>query len=221
VVQSRGGTRHILWVAPPQPGKPVILYLHGNAGNLAARAARFEQFLAQGYGLIAPAYRGSSGSGGIPSEALIAADMAALYASLGDLIPGAAPDDVIIYGESLGSGVALRLIADTGVQPAALVLEAPFTSLPDVVRSSAPQFTSLIPRMQNIWDSAAHAKALRAPLLVLHGTDDTLIPIAQGRAVYDAARSGSKQMLEVPGGGHNGLWRGDILPRLWAFMGAQ
>ncbi|MBZ8118968.1 alpha/beta hydrolase [Roseovarius sp. LXJ103] len=221
VLQSHGGVRHILWVTPPESGKPVILYLHGNAGNLANRAGRFEQFLERGYGLIAPAYRGSSGSGGIPSEALIAADMARLYGSLGDLIPGLAPADVILFGESLGSGVALRLIADTRQQPLGVVLEAPYTSLPDVVRVSAPQFTSLIPQMQNIWNSAEHAQSLTAPLMIIHGTQDTLIPVAQGRAVHAAAGSAAKQMIEVQAGGHNDLWRSDVLRQIWAFIDAQ
>lgn len=221
VIRTEGGVRHVVWVAQPRPGRPVILYLHGNAGNLANRAGRFERFLARGYGLIAPGYRGSSGTGGAPSEALIAADMRALYGALGELIPGLSPGGVILYGESLGTGVALRLVAETGVQPAGVVLEAPFTSLPDVVRISAPQFASLIPRMQNIWDSARHARALRAPLMVLHGTGDTLIPIAQGRAVLAAAGARDKQMVEVQGGGHSDLWRSDVLPRLWRFIDAQ
>ncbi len=221
VVQSRGGVRHILWVAAPQPGKPVILYFHGNAGNLANRAGRFERFLERGYGLVAPAYRGSSGSGGNPSEALVAADMVRLYSDLDDLIPGLTPADVILYGESLGSGVALRLIADTGEQPLGVVLEAPYTSLPYVVRISAPQFASLIPRMQNIWNSAEHAKSLTAPLMVIHGTQDALIPVAQGRAVHAAAGSATNQMVEVQGGGHDDLWRSDVLRQIWAFIDAQ
>ncbi|MEB8386788.1 alpha/beta hydrolase [Rhodobacteraceae bacterium KMM 6894] len=219
-VHQTSGATMILWVAQPKPGAPVILYLHGNAGNLAARAGRFQQFIARGYGVIAPAYRGSSGSTGTPSETAITGDMISLYKALGDYIPGMNPNAVVIYGESLGTGVALKLVA-SGAKPAAVVLEAPFTSLPDVVRASVPRMTPLIPRMTSIWDSVHHARTLRAPLLVLHGTRDGLIPIEQGRAIVDAARSGIKEMIEVPGADHHDIWRGDILPRLWRFIEAH
>jgi hypothetical protein len=219
-VHQANGATMLLWVAQPRPGAPVVLYLHGNAGNLAARAWRFQQFIARGYGVIAPAYRGSSGSTGTPSEAAITADMVSLYKALGDYVPGMSPNAVVIYGESLGTGVALKLVAH-GAKPAAVVLEAPFTSLPDVVRASVPRMTPLIPRMTSIWDSAEHAQKLRAPLLVLHGAQDDLIPIEQGRAVLDAARSGTKQMIEVPGAGHHDIWRGDVMPRLWRFIEAH
>lgn len=207
----------ILWVAQPRAGAPVILYLHGNAGNLAARAGRFQQFIARGYGVIAPAYRGSSGSTGTPSEAAITGDMMSLYNALGEYVPGLNPNAVVIYGESLGTGVAVKLVA-SGAKPAAVVLEAPFTSLPDVVRASVPRMAPLIPRMTSIWDSARHVQSLRAPLLVLHGLRDDLIPIAQGRAVLGAARSDTKQMIEIDGAGHHDIWRGDVLPRLWRFI---
>ncbi len=222
VVRTHDGEVAITWVAAPKPGKPVILYFHGNAGNLALRAGRFNHFTARGYGVIAPAYRGSSGSTGHPSEAAITADMQQLYANLGALIPGLTSARIIFYGESLGTGVALKLAATTRHgQPAAVVLEAPFTSLPDVVRASLPRLAPLIPQMTNIWDSATHAKRLRAPLLVLHGKIDPLIPIAQGRAVFHAAGSRQKWFLAVRGAGHQNVWRDTVMPRLWSFIDDQ
>lgn len=208
----------IVWVAQPRAGQPVILYLHGNAGNLASRAGRFQRMIARGYGVIAPAYRGSSGSTGTPSEAAITGDMLSLYGALDAFVPGLEPGHVVIYGESLGTGVALKTVAASGVQPAAVVLEAPFTSLPDVVRASVPRMTPLIPRMTSIWDSARHARALRAPLLVLHGDRDDLIPIAQGRAVLKAARATNKSLITVQGAGHHDVWRAPVLRSLWRFI---
>ena len=222
VVQTHDGEISIIWVAVPKPGKPVILYFHGNAGNLALRAGRFNHFTARGYGLIAPAYRGSSGSTGTPTEAALTADALRLYADLGALIPGLTPARVIFYGESLGTGVALELAATTRqAQPAGVVLEAPYTSLPDVVRASLPRLAPLIPKMTNIWDSATHVKALRAPLLVLHGKQDPLIPIAQGRAVFRAAGSRQKWFVAVRGAGHHNVWRSTVMPRLWSFIDDQ
>lgn len=223
VTRQINGETLILWVAQPAPSQPTILYFHGNAGSLATRAGRFNRFTARGYGVIAPAYRGSSGSTGSPSEQAITADTAHLYANLDAILPGLTPDQVIIYGESLGTGVALKLLAgDPDIaQPRGVVLEAPYTSIPDVAARAYPQIAPLVDRMINIWDSKTHAKSLRAPLLVIHGNRDRLIPIRQGRVIYATARSRNKRFLRVRGAGHADLWRSDTLPRLWRFIDVQ
>lgn len=209
----------ILWVADPQPGRPVILYFHGNAGNLAIRTGRFGRLLKRGYGLIAPAYRGSSGSTGAPSEKKLSRDAAHVYRHMDSLIEGVTQESTVVYGESLGTGVALKLIAELPApMPAGVVLEAPYTSLPDVVSNLHPQLESLIPYMTNIWDSRQNVAMLTAPLLVLHGTEDTLIPIEQGRQIHAAAPSVSKRFLAVKGAGHTDIWRSDVLPVLWRFI---
>jgi len=211
--------RLIIWVAPPRIGKPTILYFHGNAGNLANRAGRFARFTNRGYGVIAPAYRGSSGSTGRPSEAALTRDAALVWRKMGQLIPGLTPQETVIYGESLGTGVALKLLAQpSNAQPAAVVLEAPFTSLPEVVQNTYPQLDPLIEHMKNIWNSRSHASALRAPLLVLHGTDDDLIPVDMGRQIFAIAPSKIKRFLPVPGAGHTDIWRSDVMSEIWAFI---
>lgn len=213
------GQSLVVWVAPPQEDQPVILYFHGNAGNLAMRATRFRQFIKRGYGVIAPAYRGSSGSTGHPSETALSRDARQIWRQLDHLLPGTPADRVIVYGESLGTGVALKLLATPDIPPpAAVVLEAPFTSLPEVVRHVYPQMIPLIPRMKNIWHSAEHARALRVPLLILHGTEDQLIPIAQGRKVLANAGSSQKQLVAVSGAGHVDIWQYSELAALWNFL---
>ncbi len=217
-LRSRGQTI-ILWVHAADPGQPTVLYFHGNAGNLANRAGRFARLTDRGYGLIAPAYRGSSGSTGRPSERALTRDAVQIWRKLGDLVPGLRPETTVIYGESLGTGVALKLLAQPGTPPPmAVVLEAPYTSLPDVALRAYPQLEPLIGRMKNIWNSKQHAKALTAPLLVMHGTLDQIIPIDQGRQVFDAASSPRKRFLAVRGAGHNDIWRSDSLPVLWRFI---
>ncbi|MDQ2088313.1 alpha/beta hydrolase [Marimonas arenosa] len=205
----------VLWVGAARPGKPVILYFHGNAGNLAARTGRFKRFAERGYGLVALGYRGSSGSTGRPSERNLGYDAARLWRRIGDF---AGDSPVVMYGESLGGGVALAAIAETGRQPAGLVLEAPFTSVQAVARAAYPQLESQIARMQNRWNSLDRIAALRAPLLVLHGTRDAVIPIGMGRRLFAAAPSQQKQFHAVPGGQHTDLWRSDTLPVLWRFI---
>ncbi len=219
VVFTSSGQRLILWVAPARSNQPTILYLHGNAGNLANRTRRFQHFIERGYGVIAPAYRGSSGSTGRPSEAAITSDIRRVYNRLDRLVPGLRASRTIVYGESLGTGVALKLLAGDNIpQPRGVVLEAPYTSLPDVVMFVYPQFEPLIPKMKNIWNSAEHVKQLQAPLFVMHGSQDTIIPLAQGRAVFDAAGSRNKQFLRIPGASHSETWRSDTLPKLWRFI---
>ena len=215
---SRGETL-VIWVSPPKGDAPTILYFHGNAGNLADRAQRFQLITARGYGLVAPAYRGSSGSTGTPSEPALTRDARRIWRKLHRLIPGLTPDKTVIYGESLGTGVTLKMLAGRNLAaPAGVVLEAPYTSLPDVARTAYPQLTPLLGQMRNTWNSLAHIRTLRAPLLVLHGTADRVVPIKQGRQVFAAAPSKRKQFLALPGAGHTDTWRTNSLPALWAFI---
>lgn len=219
------GETLITWIALPHAGQPVIVYFHGNAGNLALRAGRFNRLLDRGYGLVALAYRGSSGSTGTPSQKALTEDARALWAALDDLT-GPAPR--VLYGESLGTGVAIVGVAASaladpvkGTAPAAIVLEAPFTSMPDIAAAMNPAFARLAPLTQDRWDSAKWAHLLHAPLLVIHGTEDELIPITQGRQIFEAANSAEKELLAVKGAGHSDLWRTDTLPRLWHFIEAH
>lgn len=216
-----GGVTVMIWTAAPRPGKPVIFYLHGNAGGLKDRAGRFKHFQAQGYGIIAPAYRGSSGSTGQPSEPAISGDVHAIWRKFTNT-----KTPVVLYGESLGTGVAIGLLARLASDPTkgsvpadAVILEAPFTSLVDVARHAYPQIDPLLDHMTNYWNSLERAASITAPLLVLHGTQDTLIPVEQGRAIFDAARSPTKRFLAVKGAGHTDIWRTDVLPQIWQFIG--
>ncbi len=102
---------------------------------------------------------------------------------------------------------------------AAVVLEAPFTSLKDLATEHYAALAGLAEGLDSQWRSIDVApQALSAPLLVLHGTKDTLIPFTQGQRIFRAASSQSKQFLSVKGAGHTDLWRSDVLPRLWAFI---
>ena len=208
----------VLWVTKPTAGKPVILYFHGNAGNLAIRAPRFVAFQKRGYGVVAMGYRGSSGSTGKPSQKGILRDAINVYLALPDLV-GPAP--VILYGESLGTGVAV-LAADSSelaaTPPAAMVLEAPYTSLADVTRRLYPKLKPLLFMMKSKWPSIRHIGNLDIPLLVLHGTDDPLIPVEMGRKLFDASPARDKTFFAVQGAGHNDVWQTDAKVALYAFL---
>jgi len=207
-IAAADGVELILWQRPADPGRPTILYLPGNAGNLLGRAWRFRQLAQRGYGLVALNWRGQGGSGGRPDEAALSADGLLLYDLVADLRP-------VIYGESLGTAVAVKIAA---ARPArAVVLESPFTSIPDLARVQYPT-EDLTRYITQIWDSAGQIGAVDEPLLILHGTADRLVPIAQGEAMFAAAGSADKAMLRVEGRDHAGLWTEAGQNTLYAFL---
>jgi uncharacterized protein len=206
------GENLVVWSAPAENGKPVVLYFHGNAGNLAVRAGRFTAFTARGYGVVAAGYRGSSGSTGQATEAALIAD-AALLAEHLPALAGRGP--VIYYGESLGAAVAIALAGT--VPPVALVLEAPFTSIADMAAQLYGS-AALARLLGSQWPSLERIGTVTAPLLILHGAADPLVPPAQGRALLDAAASPDKALYLVPGAGHVDVWQPDAQARLYAFL---
>lgn len=212
-VIHRDGEQLIAWTAPPAPGKPVIFYLQGNAGNLANRASRFDLFLQRGYGLVAPAYRGYSGSTGTPQEAAIIGDTVAIFDSL--VRPMKA--SVVVYGESIGAAVTLGAL-EAGIEPDAILLEAPYTSIVAMAAHHYPGKGGFAKRLSNQWDSLSRAATLTLPLLILHGSEDTLIPIEMGRQIFAVVPSQNKVFVEAPGAGHTGLWRTDTWPQLTQFI---
>ena len=142
-------------------------------------------------------YRGYSGSTGQPTEYRNVADARLAYDAL--LEDGIAPADIILYGESLGSGVAVQLAAEKPV--AGVVLDAPYTSIADVAVGAYPFFPVrwfLFDR----YETLNFLPNVHAPLLVVHGEADEVIPVAMGRAVYAAAK-GPKEIVTFPGAGHS------------------
>lgn len=214
----------VVWTAAAKRGKPTVLYLHGNAGHLSNRVPRFERLLDRGYGIVAPAYRGGSGSDGWPTENGILTDIRGLYYALTDGRLTGTPTTPILYGESIGAAVAVHLTASYGMAhgwppPKAIVLEAPFTSLRDVAAALHPQLPLATGLMLSRWNSLEFAPNLSQPLLILHGDRDQLIPLAMGRAILDAATSQKKALYVVESAGHINVWTADAQRRLYAFLG--
>jgi fermentation-respiration switch protein FrsA (DUF1100 family) len=197
VLLAPDGARLIAWFARAAPGRPTILYFHGNAGNLANRSERIRKYLSRGLGVFMMSYRGYSGSTGRPTERNNVADAKRAYEAL--IKEGVPPESIILYGESLGSGVAVQLAA---VQPVAgLVLDAPYTSIVDVAAGAYP-WLPVRPFLLDRYDTLRHLPAVEAPVLVVHGEADEVIPVAMGRAVYAAAK-GPKEIVTFPGAGHS------------------
>jgi fermentation-respiration switch protein FrsA (DUF1100 family) len=192
------GVRLSAWLVVPQVDTARwILVLHGNAGNLGTpgRPEHDRQLRDLGFGVLALDYRGYGDSEGAPSEAGLYADARAGYDYLTS-VRGIAPGRVVIYGHSLGSAVAIQLA--TQAPAAGLIIEGGFTSVPDRGAEVYPYVpVRLIAR--NRFPSLERMPLLRMPVLVIHGRDDTTIPIAHGRRLYEAAPA-PRTFLEVAGG---------------------
>jgi fermentation-respiration switch protein FrsA (DUF1100 family) len=197
VVATPDGEQLVTWFAPAAAGRPTILYYHGNAGNLANRSERVRRLVARGYGVLFMSYRGYSGSTGSPSEAANIADAKLAYDVLRKA--GVAADDIIVYGESLGTGVAVQVAAEK--QVGGLVLDAPYTSIVDVAEVSYP-YLPVRPFMFDRYETMQYLPRVTAPLLVLHGERDRVVPVAMGKAVYAAANA-PKEIATFPGAGHS------------------
>jgi fermentation-respiration switch protein FrsA (DUF1100 family) len=176
------GTTLIAWHAPAKDNKPTILYFHGNGANAANRAPKIEKIRERGFGVFYLNNRGYGGSGGRPTEKDNVADAIAAYHHLIGL--GVPAGKIVAYGESLGSGQAVRLGAARPV--AAVVLEAPLTSTVDVARSTY-FWLPLSLLITDKYDNERNIRSVAAPVLILHGEQDAVIPVEMGWRVYRAA----------------------------------
>ncbi|MCA1560182.1 MAG: alpha/beta fold hydrolase [Acidobacteria bacterium] len=193
-------TRQFAWVMRAGPGsdaRPWILYLHGNAATIASRMniSHYTRLRELGLNVFAPEYRGFGGLDGVPSEATLEADASAAYDYLRSR-ERVTPERIIVYGWSLGSAVAVTLASQ--VPQAAVILEGAPASLVAIGELQYPLFPIRLV-MRNPFDSITRVSRIQAPMLFLHSPDDTVIPIGEGRRLYDAATA-PKTFVEVRGG---------------------
>lgn len=208
------GEKVIVWHAPPQGDRPMVLYFHGNGGSLRYRANRFRALLDAGFGLAALSYRGYGGSTGSPSEAGLIADAEATYAFAVARVPA---ERIALFGESLGSGVAVALAARHPVSR--VVLEAPFTSAADVA-ARVYWYLPVRPLMKDPFRSDALIARIKAPLLIMHGGRDGVVPFALGERLFGMA-SEPKRFVRFADGGHSDLDRFGAIEAVRTFLGAQ
>jgi fermentation-respiration switch protein FrsA (DUF1100 family) len=200
MLTTADGEKIILWHAPARPGKPTILYFHGNAGEIGDRPLRFNYYHSRGFGVAYLSYRGFGGSSGSPSESGLIADANAAYDWL--IAKGVEPNRIALLGESLGSGVAVQLAAKREV--GALALEAPYTSTVEVA-AKIYWWLPVHALMKDQFKSIDFIAAVVAPLLIIHGEEDRLVPVEFGRRLFAAANQ-PKELEIVPGFGHDVLF---------------
>ncbi len=197
VIEANDGTRLSGWYAAAAPGQPTLLYFHGNAGTISGRSERFREVTNSGFGLLAMSYRGYAGSEGSPGEAALFSDALEIFDWLAERT-----NRIVVHGESLGTAVATYVAAERAAL--ALVLEAPFTSALDIAAATYP-WVPVGLLMRDPFLSRETIEEVEEPVLVLHGTSDSVVPVEHGRRLFDAANE-PKSLAIVEGAGHSDLW---------------
>jgi uncharacterized protein len=208
---SSDGVHIVGWHVPAREGRPVVLYFHGNGGALRYRVERFHRLIADGIGLVAIEYRGYGGSEGSASERGLFADGEAAYAFAAARYR---PEQIMLWGESLGSGVAIYLAAEKPV--GRVILEAPFTSAA-AVAAQRYWFMPVRLLMKDQFRSDERIQNVTAPVLILHGLNDNIVPYAMGEQMFDLTKA-HKHIVRFLEGGHEDLDRYGALHAVGRFL---
>lgn len=187
-IKAEDGTSLEIWhLLPPKTGGQYLLYFHGNAGHIGDRMEKLRIYNEAGFGVIGVSYRGFGRSEGSPSEMGLYMDAKAAFRYAQSL--GLEAKDLILYGESLGSGIATetaKWLADNGTPAKGLVLEAPYTSVAGRAQEKYP-FIPARYLVHDKFESIAKIKGIHCPLLIFHGARDAVIPIHHGRTLLATA----------------------------------
>ena len=200
VAKTEDGLTITSWYAPPQKrGTFTIVFFQGNNGHLGYRNYKVRPWIDAGYGVLMVGYRGF-GNPGSPSEEGLYSDARAAIGAL--IARNVLEKAMVFYGESLGTGVAVQMA--TEFDASGLILESPYTSIPDVGANRYP----MVPvhyLMDDQYDSIDKIGDVHMPLLLLHGQDDQVVPVKFGHKLFDAANE-PKQAEFVPEAGHNNVY---------------
>ncbi len=200
-IKTEDGLENIAWFAASgDKTAMVFVHFHGNGGNISHRAANAAFYQKKGYGFFLCEYRGYGGNAGKPTEEGLYRDARACVNYLLD--NGYRLDQLVFYGESIGSGVAVQMALE--FQPRRLVLEAPFSSAADVAKS-AYGFLPVDMMMLDRFDSIEKITNIKTSLLIMHGTDDRIVPYRLGKKLYDKAKH-PKEFISITKGGHSNLY---------------
>ncbi len=188
------------WYRAPEPGKPVIVYFPGRNGDIVGKPSHLFDLAEDGYGLVLAGYRGYGNNPGRPSESNLYRDATGLLMALAE--NQRAPDGIILYGYSMGTGIASYLAPQ--IQTRALILEAPFTSFGDVVRRQAGPLPLWLVRTK--FDTKSRIAKVGAPILILAGQDDWVTPPDFAETLAGLSAGVSKLQI-IPGANHVNIIR--------------
>ncbi|MEN8763867.1 MAG: alpha/beta hydrolase [Thiogranum sp.] len=200
VLRTEDGVELHGWYIPQRGSSRVLLFMHGNAGNISHRGESVAIFHRLGLNVLIFDYRGYGQSQGEPSEQGLYQDAAAAWNYLTET-RNFASDDIILFGRSLGGAVAARLASE--VRAGSVILESTFSSASDVAGSLFPILSRLVV-LRYGFDTVAYLKAVACPLLVLHSPEDDIIPFYLGEKVYQAAAQ-PKVFVKIQGDHNSGF----------------
>ena len=196
-----GHKLHAWWIKAEQSNAPVILYLHGARWNLTGSVTRVDRWRKLGFNVLAVDYRGFGQSSDVtPSEELAYEDAEAAWAYLARIAPGLPR---YIVGHSLGGAIAVEL-ARRRPDAAGVVLEATFTSVREMISTTAWSFLPVDLVLTQEFDALKKISELTMPVVVVHGTRDAIVPFEMGEKLYAAAKA-PKRFIKVEGGSHHNL----------------
>ncbi len=201
------------WLARPEDAdgepRPLVLHFHGNGGNRLHRIDDIDMLTGLGLDVLIFDYRGYAENQGSPSEEGLALDARAAwnFATQELDVP---PERIIVFGESLGGGVAVTLTAEKckiGTPPAGIVLRSTFSSMSDAASHHYPWLPIRLALLDR-YDSMSHIGKICCPILMMHGDNDRVVPLALGERLFDAASAKStsgveKRLAILQGAGHN------------------
>jgi fermentation-respiration switch protein FrsA (DUF1100 family) len=197
-LSTKDGEKLHCWFFPLAGEPPVLLFFHGNAGNISHRIENVEQLVKKGISVFLLSYRGYGKSTGRPSEKGIYLDGLAAYDYLVES-ERISPDRIALFGRSLGGAVAIEVASHREVK--CLIVESSFTSLRDMSKTIFP-WSLFSPFVPNHYDSGSKIAALSVPKLIVHGKNDEIIPFWMGEKLFALARE-KKKFLAIEGAGHN------------------
>jgi uncharacterized protein len=200
-IATEDGESIVGWWAPPPARAGVVLYLHGTPSTLRDTVWRLPELKNSGLGVLAIDYRGYGDSTGSPSELGFRADARAAFDFIRTATP---PSKVAVFGESLGTGIAVALARDRPV--AGVLLNAPYASVLRLFEQRGPPLPYRW-LLTDQFNSEALIGGISVPVMILHGTADASVPIGEARRLYAAANE-PKRMIEVKGAGHLSAWDG-------------
>ena len=217
-VRADDGVQTVSWYATAAngTGKTVVI-LHGNAGNIADRDFKARYFIDAGYGAMLVGYRGFGGNPGQPTESGLYADARAALSALES--QGVAAGDIVLYGESMGSGIAVQMakeMSESDTPAGGVILEAPFTSM----AAAAAYHYAWIPArylVRDRFDSIAKIAAINAPVLIVHGDSDRTVPQVLGKKLFSAAAE-PKDAIWLEGAGHVDIFDFDVVSPMLTWL---
>lgn len=200
ILDTEDNLKLVSWFHRGETGKQLIIYFQGNAGSIGNRDYKARFFIDNGYSVLMVGYRGYGGNPGKPSEIGLTKDgEAAVKFAHSKTFSN---KDIVLYGESLGTGIAINLGQNKRFH--ALILEAPYTSI-EHMASQRYWFVPVRYLLKDKFDSINKVQSLQSPVLVLHGDADRVIDIRYGKQLFERLND-PKEFSIFPGGGHSNLF---------------